>query len=36
MAALPTSVEVFHVEQLDVPGLGAERCIVWMRPTLGR
>lgn len=36
MAALPTSVKVFHVEQLDVPGLGAERCIVWMRPTLGR
>ncbi len=36
MAALPTSVKVFHVEQLDVPGLGAERRIVWMRPTLGR
>ncbi len=32
MAALPASVAVFHVEQLDVPGLGAERCIVWMRP----
>ncbi|WP_370446709.1 16S rRNA (guanine(527)-N(7))-methyltransferase RsmG [Rhodoferax sp. TS-BS-61-7] len=31
MAALPGSVEVFHVEQLDVPGLDAERCIVWMR-----
>nr|CBA30503.1 Ribosomal RNA small subunit methyltransferase G [Curvibacter putative symbiont of Hydra magnipapillata] len=31
MAALPTSVEVFHVEQLVVPGLDAERCIVWMR-----
>ncbi len=29
--ALPTSVKVFHVEQLRVPGLGAERCIVWMR-----
>ena len=26
------AVEVFHVEQLQVPGLGAERCIVWMRP----
>ena len=25
-------VEVFHVEQLTVPGLDAERCIVWMRP----
>jgi 16S rRNA (guanine527-N7)-methyltransferase len=22
---------VFHVEQLTVPGLAAERCIVWMR-----
>jgi 16S rRNA (guanine527-N7)-methyltransferase len=31
MAALPSSVEVFHVEQLSVPGLDAERCIVWMR-----
>ena len=31
MAALPASVEVFHVEQLVVPGLEAERCIVWMR-----
>lgn len=31
MAALPVSVEVFHVEQLVVPGLDAERCIVWMR-----
>ena len=34
MAALPSSVSVFHVEQLDVPGLGAERCIVWMRPVV--
>ena len=31
IAALPSGVEVFHVEQLAVPGLGAERCIVWMR-----
>ncbi len=31
LAALPISVEVFHVEQLNVPGLEAERCIVWMR-----
>ena len=31
IAALPASVEVFHVEQLVVPGLDAERCIVWMR-----
>jgi 16S rRNA (guanine527-N7)-methyltransferase len=34
MAALPGSVEVFHVEQLSVPGLNAERCIVWMRKRL--
>lgn len=31
MVALPPSVNVFHVEQLVVPGLDAERCIVWMR-----
>ena len=31
MAALPVGAQVFHVEQLEVPGLGAERCIVWMR-----
>jgi 16S rRNA (guanine527-N7)-methyltransferase len=31
IAALPADVEVFHVEPLTVPGLHAERCIVWMR-----
>ncbi len=31
LAVLPESVKVFHVEQLQVPGLDAERCIVWMR-----
>lgn len=31
LAALPQDVQVFHVEQLQVPGLDAERCIVWMR-----
>jgi 16S rRNA (guanine527-N7)-methyltransferase len=31
LAALPKDVEVFHVEPLEVPGLGAERCLVWMR-----
>jgi 16S rRNA (guanine527-N7)-methyltransferase len=31
VAALPGGVGVFHVEQLVVPGLDAERCIVWMR-----
>ena len=35
LAALPSEVEVFHVEQLLVPGLDAERCIVWMRPAAG-
>ncbi|MBV1733559.1 MAG: 16S rRNA (guanine(527)-N(7))-methyltransferase RsmG [Hydrogenophaga sp.] len=33
IAALPASVSVFHVEQLVVPGLDAERCIVWLRPS---
>jgi 16S rRNA (guanine527-N7)-methyltransferase len=28
---LPPAAELFHVEQLSVPGLAAERCIVWMR-----
>ena len=32
IAALPAEVQVFHVEQLTVPGLDAERCIVWLRP----
>lgn len=32
LAALPAGVQVFHVEPLQVPGLAAERCIVWMRP----
>ena len=31
LAALPADTSVFHVEQLKVPGLDAERCIVWMR-----
>jgi 16S rRNA (guanine527-N7)-methyltransferase len=30
LAALPASVQVFHVEPLVVPGLEAERCLVWM------
>jgi 16S rRNA (guanine527-N7)-methyltransferase len=32
IAALPADVEVFHVEPVNVPGLDAERCLVWMRP----
>ena len=31
VAVLPAAVEVFHVEQLVVPGLDAERCLLWMR-----
>ena len=31
IAELPPAAEVFHVEQLSVPELAAERCIVWMR-----
>jgi len=31
MAALPSEWNVFHVEQLAVPGLNAERCLVWIR-----
>lgn len=30
--ALPTDVQVFHVEPLAVPGLDVERCMVWMSP----
>ena len=29
---LSPGVQVFHVEQLLVPGLDAQRCLVWMRP----
>lgn len=32
IAALPGDIDVFHVEQLTVPGLDAQRCLVWMRP----
>jgi len=31
-AELPSDVSMFHVEQLDVPELGATRCLVWMKP----
>ncbi|MDD5335410.1 MAG: 16S rRNA (guanine(527)-N(7))-methyltransferase RsmG [Rhodoferax sp.] len=33
IALLPPEVKVFHVEQLLVPALPAERCIVWMQKT---
>lgn len=32
LAALPDDVAVFHVEPIRVPGLDAERCLVWMKP----
>ena len=32
IAEVAPSGEVFHVEQLQVPELSAERCIVWLRP----
>lgn len=35
IASLPAGIDVFHVEQLQVPGLGAERCIVWMKRAAG-
>jgi 16S rRNA (guanine527-N7)-methyltransferase len=36
LAALPKDVAMFHVEPLDVPGLAAERCLVWMRVLTAR
>ena len=34
IADLPAQVQVFHVEPLTVPGLDADRCMVWMRHAL--
>jgi 16S rRNA (guanine527-N7)-methyltransferase len=31
-SAIPAEVEMFHVEQLDVPELNEKRCLVWLRP----
>jgi 16S rRNA (guanine527-N7)-methyltransferase len=31
MVALPAGAVVFHVEQLVVPGLDADRCVVWLK-----
>ncbi len=31
MSALSSMAQVFHVEQLLVPGLNAERCMIWMK-----
>ena len=33
--ALPPTVAVFHVEPLNVPGLDAERCLIWLRRSAG-
>ena len=33
IASLPAWARVFHVEQVLVPGLDAERCLVWMGAT---
>ena len=32
LAGLPSDIDVFHVEHIAVPGLDAERCLIWMRP----
>jgi len=32
LSALPENIAMFHVEQLQVPGLDAERCLLWLRP----
>jgi 16S rRNA (guanine527-N7)-methyltransferase len=29
---LSPDLDVFHVERLDVPGLNAERCLIWIKP----
>lgn len=31
IALLPATIEVFHVEHLAVPGLAAQRCVVWLK-----
>ena len=32
LLALSKNIAMFHVEQLKVPGLEAERCVLWLRP----
>jgi 16S rRNA (guanine527-N7)-methyltransferase len=32
LAALPATVKVVGIETLKVPGMDADRCLVWMRP----
>ena len=31
LSALPENIALFHVEQLKVPGLDAERCVLWLQ-----
>ena len=31
IATLPPNFQAFHVERLEVPGLAAERCLIWIR-----
>jgi 16S rRNA (guanine527-N7)-methyltransferase len=31
-AAVPADVSMFHVEQLEVPDLNENRCLVWLKP----
>lgn len=33
---LPPDLQVFHVEPLTVPGLDAQRCLIWIRPVQGK
>jgi 16S rRNA (guanine527-N7)-methyltransferase len=32
ISELPANCQLFHVEQLTVPGLNADRCLVWLKP----
>lgn len=34
IAALPDDFQAFHVERLAVPGMKAERCLIWIRKTM--
>jgi 16S rRNA (guanine527-N7)-methyltransferase len=34
MAALESSINVFHVEPIQVPELAAQRCLIWMQPSI--
>lgn len=34
MALLPPGIGVFHVEQLQVPNLAADRCMIWLKKSV--